>query len=117
MIFFFYMLLSIVVLVLFMISVCSNILVLIFLFNVEVGGLFYNKYCALCYGLEGEGYVVDSVTNLNNIMFLAISSDRFLYNVIVEGYLGTIMFLWVDYCGGPFGEIDIWNIVGLLCSW
>jgi cytochrome c oxidase cbb3-type subunit 3 len=98
-------------------SGCSNTPEPPFAPNVEEGAALYGKYCALCHGPEGEGYAADSATNLNNVTFLATSSDLFLYNAISEGHPGTTMSPWADYRGGPLGETDIWNIVGLLRSW
>jgi cytochrome c oxidase cbb3-type subunit 3/ubiquinol-cytochrome c reductase cytochrome c subunit len=81
------------------------------------GQAVYGKYCALCHGANGEGYVADQATALANAEFLRIATDDFLTEAIVRGRPGTSMSAWSSTYAGPLGAADVAAVVALLRSW
>lgn len=69
--------------------------------TVAEGRLAYAKYCALCHGANGEGYVADEATRLASPTMLSLASDAFLERAIVDGRAGTTMSAWGTTHGGP----------------
>ena len=59
--------------------------------SAEAGAVAYAKTCALCHGAQGEGYVADNATALNNPTFLATAPDDFLRQSVGRGRPGTTM--------------------------
>ncbi len=81
------------------------------------GQAVYGKYCALCHGAQGEGYVADQATAVANPGFLRIATDEFLTAAIVRGRPGTSMSAWSSTYAGPLGSSDVGAVVALLRSW
>lgn len=69
--------------------------------SVSEGRFAYAKYCALCHGANGEGYVADEATKLASPTLLSLASDAFLERAIVDGRAGTTMSAWGTTHGGP----------------
>lgn len=59
--------------------------------DVEMGRAYFAGLCRNCHGVMGKG---DLGNALNSPTFLAIASDRFLAQTIVEGRPGTAMASW-----------------------
>ena len=74
----------------------------------------YQSHCALCHGDEGQGYVADNATALDNPNFLESASDEFLRSAIEHGRPGTSMSAWGSAVGGPFDDRDLDALVDTL---
>lgn len=80
------------------------------------GAPLYQRYCALCHGEHGEGYLADNAPALGNADFLRVASDDFLRRAITEGHPGTPMAAFGDGQGGPLNAEDVGRIVAHLRS-
>lgn len=78
------------------------------------GGELYAKYCALCHGANGEGYLADNAPSLVTDTFLASASDGFLYGSIERGRPGTAMAAYGQRLGGPLAEHEMRAIIAWL---
>jgi cytochrome c oxidase cbb3-type subunit 3/ubiquinol-cytochrome c reductase cytochrome c subunit len=83
----------------------------------EKGKGLYMKYCALCHGNEGEGYLADEANALANQDFLKSATDEFLIQGIVRGRPGTPMSAWGVEKGGVLTATDVLAIVAFLRGW
>ena len=81
------------------------------------GGELFARYCALCHGQSGEGYVADNANALNNPELLATATDSFLRVAVARGRVGTPMSAWSNTYGGPLSSSDIESLVKLMRSW
>jgi cytochrome c oxidase cbb3-type subunit 3/ubiquinol-cytochrome c reductase cytochrome c subunit len=77
----------------------------------------YERMCAVCHGLEGEGYKADQATALANPAFLASVSEPFLRRAIVNGRGGTTMSAWGRERGGPLTRPDADAVIAFLQTW
>jgi cytochrome c oxidase cbb3-type subunit 3/ubiquinol-cytochrome c reductase cytochrome c subunit len=77
----------------------------------------YDRMCAVCHGLHGEGYAADQAPMLANRRFLASASDDFLRGAIDNGRGGTTMSAWGRLRGGPLVRGDTNNVIAFLRSW
>jgi mono/diheme cytochrome c family protein len=59
--------------------------------NADIGRSYYNGLCRNCHGNQGAGGIGNA---LNSSTFLAIASDQFLAETIVNGRPGTAMASW-----------------------
>jgi len=82
--------------------------------RIEEGRLLYERYCALCHGKKGEGYVADNATALGNQEFLATASDELIRRGIARGRPGTTMSAWGKAAGGPLSDADVDRLVAFL---
>ena len=80
------------------------------------GRALYAKYCALCHGNSGEGYVADNAPSLVSKTFLESASDGFLKRAIRVGRPNTAMAAYGKQRGGPLAEPEIQAIVDFLRS-
>lgn len=71
----------------------------------------YLRYCALCHGDQGQGYLTPRANALSNPHFLAASSDNFLRVGVVQGRPGTKMSAWGQAYGGPLSDAEADAIV------
>lgn len=78
------------------------------------GAELYAKYCALCHGANGEGYLADNAPSLVNPTFLGSAHDGFLYGSIERGRPGTAMAAYGQRLGGPLAEHEIRSIIAWL---
>lgn len=76
----------------------------------------YLRYCALCHGPDGEGYLADNAPALRSPDFLRVASDAFLRVAIAEGHAGTPMSAWHRDRGGPLDDESIEDVVRYLRS-
>ncbi|HAN32508.1 MAG TPA: hypothetical protein DCQ06_13005 [Myxococcales bacterium] len=61
----------------------------------------YQRYCALCHGEVGQGYLAPRANALTNEYFLAAANDEFFRAGIIRGRPGTKMSAWGKVHGGP----------------
>lgn len=85
--------------------------------SAEAGKLAYAKTCALCHGAEGQGYVADNATALNNPTFLATATDDFLRVSVGRGRPGTTMSAWDRSHGGPYDNAALQGIAAFIRTW
>lgn len=81
------------------------------------GQAYYEQYCALCHGYEGEGYRSDQANALSNQQFLASASDELLRTGTARGRPGTPMSPYGVERGGPLTARQIDAVVAYLRSW
>jgi cytochrome c oxidase cbb3-type subunit III len=77
----------------------------------------YARNCALCHGVDGEGYAADDAPALANPEFLAIASDAYLTDAIKRGRPGTTMSSWSTTYRGPFDDARVASLVAFLRGW
>lgn len=77
--------------------------------DARIGGLIYRHNCQACHGRDGEGGVGNS---LNSPTFLAVASDEFLAQTIVEGRPNTAMPRWHE-----FNAQQVSDLIAYLRSW
>jgi cytochrome c oxidase cbb3-type subunit 3/ubiquinol-cytochrome c reductase cytochrome c subunit len=80
----------------------------------EQGRQIYNRYCATCHGLEGNGYKSDNAPSLRTTTFLASATDSFLTEAIGRGRPGTAMPAYGRWLGGPLQTTDVDAVVAFL---
>jgi mono/diheme cytochrome c family protein len=73
------------------------------------GRAFYERNCAACHGTRGEGGIG---TTLNSPSFLAIASDEFLAQALIEGRLNTAMPSWKQ-----FDSQQISDLIAYIRTW
>jgi cytochrome c oxidase cbb3-type subunit 3 len=83
----------------------------------ERGADLYRRYCALCHGTEGEGYLADEANALANQDFLKSATDDFLVEAIIRGRPGTPMSAWGSEKGGVLATDDVLAILSFIRSW
>jgi len=81
------------------------------------GSNIYGRMCAVCHGLDGEGYKADQATALANPAFLASVTEAFLRRAIVSGRGGTTMSAWGRERGGPLSRPDVDDVVSFIKTW
>lgn len=84
--------------------------------DVAAGGELYQRYCALCHGEHGEGYLADNAPAITGDAFLRVASDEFLTRAITEGHPGTPMAAFGQAQGGPLLPEEVLRIVAFLRS-
>jgi mono/diheme cytochrome c family protein/rhodanese-related sulfurtransferase len=84
--------------------------------QVTVGAALYAKYCTLCHGADGTGYMADNAPSLVSHHFLRSATDEFLTQGIHMGRPGTAMSAYGMARGGPLSDNDIAAIVAFLRS-
>lgn len=77
----------------------------------------YAKYCGLCHGYNGEGYLADAANALSNPEFLSIASDPFLIYATAYGRPETKMSAWAESQGGPLSDQEIERIISYIREW
>jgi len=78
------------------------------------GASSYVKYCGLCHGVSGQGYVADHAPSLVSATFLESASDEVIAKGIREGRPGTAMAPYGKARGGPLDEEEIGAIITYL---
>ena len=77
----------------------------------------YETLCALCHGVDGEGYLSPKANALSNQDFLASASDAFLKVAIEQGRPETKMGAYgVEYLG-PLDEQGVADLIAFLRSY
>jgi cytochrome c oxidase cbb3-type subunit 3/ubiquinol-cytochrome c reductase cytochrome c subunit len=77
----------------------------------------YDRMCAVCHGLDGDGYKADHATALANSAFLASVAEPFLRRAIVNGRGGTTMSAWGRERGGPLSPTDVDGVLAFIQTW
>ncbi|MFQ5494988.1 MAG: c-type cytochrome, partial [Phycisphaerae bacterium] len=70
--------------------------------DVRVGAALYRANCSACHGPRGEGGIGNS---LNSPTFLAVASDAFLRDTIVQGRPNTAMPSWRRFDGQELSDL------------
>ena len=83
---------------------------------VRAGRVVYTKYCALCHGVNAEGYAADNAPSLVSRTFLESATDEFLRSSIENGRPGTAMAGYGAAIGGPLGQPQVDALIALLRS-
>lgn len=83
----------------------------------EKGSALYKKYCSMCHGLNGEGYLADEASALSNQNFLVSASDDYIIQGILRGRPGTPMSAWAKEKGGTLSPEDAAAILYFLRTW
>jgi cbb3-type cytochrome c oxidase subunit III len=77
----------------------------------------YQRYCAVCHGVDGHAVEGTGSPSLNHPALLAAADDAFLYTNVAEGRPGTTMTTYLDRLGGPLTETEIRGILGHVRGW
>jgi len=77
--------------------------------DAHVGAALYRANCAACHGVNGEGGIGNS---LNSPTFLAVSSDAFLSDTIIQGRPNTAMPAWRE-----FNAQEISDLLAFIRRW
>jgi cytochrome c oxidase cbb3-type subunit III len=84
--------------------------------HLRQGKALYDRYCALCHGVDAIGYAADNASQLRNPSFLRTASDEFLRVAIDRGRPGTSMSAFGAELGGPLDTHQVDRIIGYLRS-
>jgi len=85
--------------------------------EVAHGHEIYGRMCAVCHGVNGEGYKADQAPALANASFLSSVSDPFLIAAITHGRAGSTMSAWGVEHSGPLAKPDVLAVVQYLRTW
>ncbi|MBI4347358.1 MAG: c-type cytochrome [Elusimicrobia bacterium] len=80
------------------------------------GKRLYARMCAVCHGLNAEGYHADNAPAIGAAGYLGSVSDEFLRKVIADGRPETTMSAWSATRGGPLSSADVDDVVAYLRS-
>lgn len=83
----------------------------------EKGAALYARYCSLCHGNNGEGYLADNANALSNQDFLVSASDEYILQGILQGRPGTPMSAWSRGKGGSLAREEASAIVSFIRTW
>ena len=83
----------------------------------EKGSVLYEKYCSMCHGMNGEGYLADEANALSNQDFLVSASDDYIIQGILRGRPFTPMSAWGKEKGGILTRKDATAILSFIRSW
>lgn len=83
----------------------------------EKGPALYEKYCSMCHGPDGNGYLADEANALSNPDFLKSASDDYILQGILRGRPGTAMSAWGKDKGGILTDEDAEAILALIRTW
>ena len=81
------------------------------------GAELYARMCAVCHGVNGEGFAADKAPSLSNPDFLAAADDQFLTRGIDDGRKGTTMSVWGAKNGGPLTPSDTRDLIAFMRTW
>jgi mono/diheme cytochrome c family protein/rhodanese-related sulfurtransferase len=78
------------------------------------GAALYDRMCAVCHGMHGQGYVADNAPAIANPLFLSMVTDAYLDTAIGNGRTGTTMSAWSRMRSGPLGYPEVQSVVAYL---
>lgn len=65
------------------------------------GAALYQRYCALCHGVDRQGYAADQAPSLRSPELLAQAPGSYLWQAVAYGRPGTPMAAFAEDQGGP----------------
>lgn len=77
----------------------------------------YTRICAVCHGLNGEGYKADAAPALSHPSYLGSVSDALLREAIANGRTGSTMSAWSKERGGPLDGAAVNAVIAFMRSW
>jgi cbb3-type cytochrome c oxidase subunit III len=77
----------------------------------------YEKFCAVCHGVDGMAATGTDSPQLANPAFLAAADDEYLRTTIGRGRPGTKMSTFLDELGGPMSRAEIDAVVEHVGTW
>jgi mono/diheme cytochrome c family protein/rhodanese-related sulfurtransferase len=77
----------------------------------------YTRICAVCHGLNGEGYKADAAPALNHPAYLGSVTDSLLRDAIANGRTGSTMSAWSKQRGGPLDDAGVAAVIAFMRSW
>jgi len=83
----------------------------------EKGSALYKKYCSMCHGPDGNGYLADEAISLSNQDYLKSASDDYIIQGILRGRPGTAMPAWEKDKGGILTDEDAEAILVFIRTW
>ena len=81
------------------------------------GAEMYGRMCAVCHGMNGEGYKADQAPAIGHSDYLAVASDEYLYHTINDGRAATTMSAWGFDRGGPLKRRDVEATIAHMRTW
>jgi cytochrome c oxidase cbb3-type subunit 3/ubiquinol-cytochrome c reductase cytochrome c subunit len=81
------------------------------------GAEMYGRMCAVCHGMNGEGYKADQAPAIGHSDYLAAASDEYLYHTINDGRAATTMSAWGFEHGGPLKKRDVDATIAYMRTW
>jgi mono/diheme cytochrome c family protein/rhodanese-related sulfurtransferase len=85
--------------------------------GLEEAKALYSKYCSICHGENGDGYIADGANQLNNQSWLTTVTNDHIRQGIALGRPPTTMSSWAWPYGGPLSTIEIESLVQLIRGW
>jgi cytochrome c oxidase cbb3-type subunit 3/ubiquinol-cytochrome c reductase cytochrome c subunit len=82
--------------------------------NEARGAALYDRMCAVCHGMQGQGYVADNAPAITNPRFLSMVTDAYVDTAIGNGRAGTTMSAWSRMRSGPLGYTEVKSVVAYL---
>lgn len=71
----------------------------------------YQKYCALCHGVNRQGYVNDDAPSLRSESLMRSGFPTHIYHAVAYGRRGTPMGGYFDEIGGPMSREELYRLV------
>lgn len=81
------------------------------------GAEIYGRMCAVCHGLEGEGYRADQAPAIGRDAYLATVTDQYLHSTINDGRASTTMSAWGFDRNGPLRASDVDATIAYMRTW
>ena len=81
------------------------------------GAELYGRMCAVCHGMNGEGYKADQAPAIGHSDYLASATDEYLHHAINDGRASTTMSAWGFDHGGPLKTRDVDATIAHLRTW
>ncbi len=81
------------------------------------GAELYGRMCAVCHGMNGEGYKADQAPAIGRSAYLMTVTDEYLHHAINDGRATTTMSAWGFDHGGPLKPRDVEATIAHLRTW
>jgi cytochrome c oxidase cbb3-type subunit 3/ubiquinol-cytochrome c reductase cytochrome c subunit len=83
----------------------------------KLGAVLYGRMCAVCHGINGEGYKADQAPALRNAEYLASATDALLRDGITNGRRGSTMSAWGRQAAGPLTPLEVDALIAFMRRW